>query len=79
VRTYWRTGMSVFLSVNSSESMMFDFSIPQCIVQLAPVWSNETLKFSIGEAGVAADMGTGGNCEDPPFPVFFLIVRVQLL
>ncbi len=53
--------MSVFLSVYSSESRMFDFSIPQCIVQLAPVWSNETVKFSIGEAGVVADMGTGGN------------------
>jgi hypothetical protein len=26
---------------------MVDFSIPQCIVQLAPVWSNETLKFSV--------------------------------
>ena len=71
--------MSAFLSVNSSESRMFDFSIPQRIVQLAPVWSKETFNFSIGEANVLADIGTGGNSDELPLPAFFLIIRVQLL
>src|SRR5882762_7375915 len=77
VRTYFMTGRSVFFSVNSSESRRFDFSEAQCIVQLPPVWSNETVKFSTGKASVVTDMGTGGNSEDWPFSVCFLIVKAQ--
>jgi hypothetical protein len=58
---YWSIGMSVFLSVNSIESKTFGFCIPQRIVQLPPVWSNETLECSMGKTGVVTDMGTGGN------------------
>ena len=75
------TGISVFLSVNSNEqqSTRFDFSSAHSILQLPPVWSNETLKLSIGEADVVTDMGTGGNGEDPRFALAsFFIVRVQL-
>src|SRR5437588_5203849 len=79
VRTYFMTGRSVFFSVNSSESRRFDFSEAQCIMQLPPVWSNETLKFPTGKASVVTDMGTGGNSEDWPFSVCFLIIKVQLL
>jgi len=53
--------MSVFLSVNSSDSRALDFFNPQSIVQLPPVESNETVNLSIGEAAVVADIGTGGN------------------
>jgi len=79
VRTYFMTGRSVFFSVNSSESRRFDFSGTQCIMQLPPVRSNETVKFPTGKASVVTDMGTGGNSEDWPLSVCFLIVKVQLL
>jgi len=78
MRAYLKTGRSVFLSVNSNESKILNFSAPQCMTQLPPVWSNETVKLATG-ADVVTDMGSGGNSEDRPFSVCFLILKVQLL
>ncbi len=67
--------MSVFLSANSSESRVLDFSSRQCSVQLPPVESNEIV-LTVGGAGVVADIGSGGN---PSCPFCLFILSVQLL
>ena len=75
MQIYRSTGISVFLSTNSSESRVLDFSNRQCSVQLPPVESNE-IGLSTGGAGVLADMGSGGS---PSFPFCLFIFSVQLL
>lgn len=79
-RAYFKTGRSVFFSASSNESRTLDLSgAAQCIMQLPPVWWNETVKFPPGEADVVTDMGTGGNSNNWSFSVFFHILKVQLL
>ena len=71
MRNYWISGRSVFFSVNSTESRVFDFPNANCIVQLPPVETNDTASFVCSTEGVAADIGMRGNCDDFPVSVAF--------
>jgi hypothetical protein len=72
---YGKAGKSVFFSVNSNERRVLDFSEAKCIVQLPPVWSNETGKFPSGEADLLADRGIRGKSVVWPVSVFARIIR----
>jgi hypothetical protein len=72
------TGTSAFLCVNSTESSVLEFSGAQCIVQLPPLRSNETVEL-FPTARVVAAMGSGGNAEESLPADSFFIVKVQLL
>jgi hypothetical protein len=63
---YGMTGKSVFFSVNSNVSNVFDCSDASCIVQLPPVETNDIAPFFCGTESVEADIGMGGNCDDSP-------------
>jgi len=71
-------GMSVFLSANSSESRVLDFSNRQCSVQLPPVESNE-IGLSIG----GQESCRHGKWQQPVLSVLLIhpqcpvVVRVQ--
>ena len=81
-RLYCSSGTSVFFSVNSSESTMFGWSERQCIMQLPPVWSNDTVEPPPKKPEASAslritDMGKGGNSLDSRFALSLRIFNVQ--
>ena len=62
--------------MNSSVISVFDVSKFQCIKQRPPLWSNEIVTASSGEASFLTDLG--GNSKYLLWPLCCLIIRVQL-